>query len=183
MSGLRVRSSSYKHIFSFCGDCYDANRMTKLFMTHANGNCDVNAIACVLQAYHDVWIGLLLATHLRMVMVNTTTYESIKGRRWVDNSTHGKPFYVRYPMNCFRFFFRPGGESGRMAGPYGRVPNQVPALNATLCTIRREPFTVVVVRLCTGFSGVHSPLREGKERASNAFSAFLPKKNLVPVVD
>eukprot|EP00903_Cladosiphon_okamuranus_P009592 g9131.t1 len=78
----------------------------------------------IMAAYHDIWIGLLLATHLRMVMVNTTTYESIKGRRWVDNSTHGKSFYVRYPTNCFRFFFRPGGESGRMAGPYGRVPNQ-----------------------------------------------------------
>lgn len=88
-----------------------------------NTNVDVNV--CVVQAYHDVWIGLLLATHLRMVMVNTTTYESIKGRRWVENSTHGKPFYVRYPTNCFRFFFRPGGDSGRMAGPYGRVPNQV----------------------------------------------------------
>lgn len=58
-------------------------------------------------------------------MVNTTTYESIKARRWVDNSTHGKPFYLRYPTNCFRFFFRPGSESGRMAGTYGRVPNQV----------------------------------------------------------
>ncbi|CAM9670968.1 unnamed protein product [Pylaiella littoralis] len=78
----------------------------------------------ILAAYHDIWIGLLLLTHLRMVLINTTTYESIKGRRWVDNSTHGKPFYVRYRTNCFRFFFNPGGESGRMVGAYGRVPNQ-----------------------------------------------------------
>lgn len=84
-----------------------------------------NVNVCVAQAYHDVWIGMLLVTHLRMVMVNTTTYESIKGRRWVDNTTHGKPFYERYPTNCFRFFFRPGGESGRMASAYGRVPNKV----------------------------------------------------------
>ncbi|CAM9422932.1 unnamed protein product [Scytosiphon promiscuus] len=76
------------------------------------------------QAYHDVWIGLLLLTHLRMILVNTTTYESIKGRRWVDNSTHGKPFYTRYSTNCFRFFFRPGSQSGRMANAYGRLPNQ-----------------------------------------------------------
>lgn len=61
-----------------------------------------------------------------MVLVNTTTYESIKGRRWVDNSTHGKPFYVRYPLNCFRFFFRPGlGESGSISAAYGRLPTQV----------------------------------------------------------
>ncbi|CAM9376033.1 unnamed protein product [Ectocarpus sp. 12 AP-2014] len=78
----------------------------------------------ILAAYHDVWIGVLLLTHLRMVLINMTTYESIKGRRWVDNTTHGKPFYARYPTNCFRFFFRPGRESGRMAGAYGRVPTQ-----------------------------------------------------------
>ena len=62
-----------------------------------------------------------------MVLVNTTTYESIKGRRWVDNSTNGRPFYVRYPLNCFRFFFRPGGaaESASVFGSYGRVTTQV----------------------------------------------------------
>lgn len=80
---------------------------------------------CDDQAYHDVWIGLLLLTHVRMVLVNTTTYESIKGRRWVDNSMHGKPFYVRYPTNFYRFFFHPGSESGRITVAYGRVPNQV----------------------------------------------------------
>lgn len=67
-------------------------------------------------------------THLRFVLINTTTYESIKGRNWVDNSTHGRPFYVRYPLNCFRFFFRPGvGESPSM-GTYGRLATQVRAL-------------------------------------------------------
>lgn len=62
-----------------------------------------------------------------MVLVNTTTYESIKGRRSVDPSTYGKPFYVRYPLNCFRFFFRPGGagESASVFGTYGRVTTQV----------------------------------------------------------
>lgn len=38
---------------------------------------------------------------------------------------HGKPFYVRYSTNFYRFFFHPGRESGRIAGTYGRVPNQV----------------------------------------------------------
>lgn len=80
----------------------------------------------IRQAYHDLWIGLLLVSHLRLVLVNSTTYESIKGRRWVDNSVHGKPFYARYYVNCFRFFFRPDGAlSGNVSGIYGRLPNQV----------------------------------------------------------
>lgn len=77
------------------------------------------------QAYHDLWIGLLLATHIRFVLINTTTYESIKGRHWVDNSTHGRPFYVRYPLNCYRFFFRPAGGENVTMGNYGRLPTQV----------------------------------------------------------
>lgn len=87
----------------------------------------VRILSVLPQAYHDLWISLLLLTHVRMVLINTTTYESIKGRRWVDNSTHGRPFYVRYPLNCFRFFFRPGGagHSGTVFGTYGRVATQV----------------------------------------------------------
>lgn len=77
------------------------------------------------QAYHDLWIGLLLAMHLRFILTNTTTYESIKGRRWVDNSTNGRPCYVLYPLNCFRFFFRPRGGDNVTLGNYGRLPIQV----------------------------------------------------------
>lgn len=133
---------------------------------------------CVAQAYHDIWIGLLLATHLRMVMVNTTTYESIKGRRWVDNSTHGKPFYVRYPTNCFRFFFRLGGESGRMAGPYGRVPNQVRKIQTrNMVTIRREVLVVdryrVPVHPCTCVGVVQSPLRKEKRKDAHFLRSCL----------
>lgn len=84
-----------------------------------------------------------------MVLVNTTTYESIKGRRWVDNSTHGRPFYVRYPLNCFRFFFRPGGagESASVFGTYGRVTTQVRrffffALGFYLLSVARSRYVV-----------------------------------------
>ncbi|CAN0043334.1 unnamed protein product [Discosporangium mesarthrocarpum] len=84
----------------------------------------------VLAVYLDIWICVLLVTHLRMAMVNTTTYEMIKGRRWVDKDFHGRPFYLRYPMNCIRFFLSPasmGEGSGDYLGRYGRVPTQDPA--------------------------------------------------------
>lgn len=93
-----------------------------------------NTYGMLSQVYHLIWITLLLLAHLRMVMVNATTYESIKGRRWVDNTTHGKPFYMRYPLNCFRFFFRSGAEgSGVVSGTYGRVPTQVGVCRLPTC--------------------------------------------------
>lgn len=77
------------------------------------------------QVYHDLWISLLLFTHVRLVLINSTTYESIKGRRWVDNSVHGRPFYARYALNCYRFFCHPRAGELAALGRYERVPTQV----------------------------------------------------------
>ncbi|CAM9678148.1 unnamed protein product [Choristocarpus tenellus] len=64
-----------------------------------------------------------------MIMVNTTTYESIKGRRWVDRSIQNQLLFVRYVLNCFKFFCGTPGQSVSdrepSLGHYGRLPVQV----------------------------------------------------------